>query len=146
MAGGCIGNTRRVAIHDSHTQSACLFGAVVGRPGSGKSPALEMIVEPVERAERRFFEQWQRDKATWEASEAEDKGDPPVPRRCLLADTTTEAMAGLLQDNPRGVLMIQDEMAALVCSLNQYKGGKGYDRQVYLQLWSQGTIRVDLCS
>ncbi len=143
VAGGCVGNSRRVAIHDSHTQSAGLFAAVVGRPGSGKSPALQMVVDPVEKAERRYFEEWKRESAASEASEDEDKGAAPRLRRCLLDDTTTEAMAAVLKDNPRGLLMVRDEMAALVCGLNQYKGGKGHDRQVYLQLWSQATIRVD---
>jgi hypothetical protein len=143
VAGGCVGNARRLAIHDAHTQSACLFAAVVGKPGSGKSPALEMVAGPVEKAERRYFDEWRREFAAWKESEDEDKGAAPRLRRCLLDDTTTEAMAAVLKDNRRGLLMVRDEMAALVCGLNQYKGGKGHDRQVYLQLWSQATIRVD---
>jgi hypothetical protein len=142
-AGGCIGNSRCLAVHDAHVQSACLFAAVIGRPGSGKSPALDMVIDPVEKAERRYFDEWKGDFAAWKDSEDEDKGDAPKLRRVLNDDTTTEAMASVLKDNARGLLMVRDEMAALVCGLNQYKAGKGHDRQVYLKLWSQGTIRVD---
>ena len=35
------------------------------------------------------------------------------------------------------------EAAAVITGMNQYKGGKGHDRQVYLKLWAQATIRVD---
>jgi hypothetical protein len=50
-----------------------------------------------------------------------------VPR-ILLDDCTTEAMAGVLEQNPRGLVMVRDELAALVCGMNQYKSGKGHDR------------------
>jgi len=34
--------------------------------------------------------------------------------------------------------MVRDEAAAIVTGANQYKGGKGHDRQVYLKLWGTG--------
>src|SRR5262249_40108540 len=38
IAGGAIGNSRRLAITQPHHQSACLFAVIVGDPGSSKSP------------------------------------------------------------------------------------------------------------
>src|SRR5262249_31322519 len=54
-----------------------------------------------------------------------------------------EKMAEILNENPRGMAMVRDEAAAIITGANQYKGGKGHDRQVYLKLWAQATLRVD---
>jgi hypothetical protein len=143
VAGGAIGNSRRLAIGDgeSHTQSACLYGAVVGDPGSGKSPAQEKVAAPLEAAERRRFLAWKDQLDIWE--QEGEGGKKPRPGRLLLDDTTTEKMTELLSQNERGLLMVRDELAALVLGLNQYKQGKGADRQVYLKLWAHATIRMD---
>src|SRR5262249_9248154 len=128
LAGGAIGNTRRLRITASHDQGAVLFVISIGRPGSGKSPAQDKVVEPLEEAEGRHGQEW---KAAVERGEAEDKetrGPRPVQRRLLVDDCTTEVLADILAQNPRGVLMIREEAAAIVTGANQYKGGKGHDR------------------
>ncbi len=60
----------------------------------------------------------------------------PVWKRTVIGDGTVEAIAALLQQNPRGLLQFNDEGSSLVTSMNQYKGGNGSDRQSYLSLWS----------
>jgi hypothetical protein len=40
-------------------------------------------------------------------------------------------------------MMIRNELAALITSMNQYKGGRGQDRQVYLNLWDGDPIIID---
>ena len=63
--------------------------------------------------------------------------------RCWASDTTVEALVGILQDNPRGLLVYRDELAGWVRSMDQYKGGKGSDRQHWLNLWSTDEVVVD---
>src|SRR5205823_5783661 len=43
----------------------------------------------------------------------------------------------------RGLLIIRDELSAWVKSLNQYRGGKGSDKQFYLSAWNSAAIAVD---
>lgn len=144
VAAGAIGASRTLSITRTHRQPASLFIAMVGPPGTGKSAPLDLIKEPLEQAERRFFEDWRGDVTVWEKQEIQSRGPKPHLRRCLLDDTTTEAMVRILADNPRGLCMVRDELSALVTGLNQYKdGGKGNDRQVFLKIWSAATIRVD---
>jgi hypothetical protein len=41
------------------------------------------------------------------------------------------------------VIVIKDELVGLIHALNQYRGGKGHDRQVLLSLWSGFDVVVD---
>jgi hypothetical protein len=61
---------------------------------------------------------------------------PPVPQQHITTDSTVEALADVLTWNPRGVLLYRDEATGWVASLNQYKGGKGADKQFWLSTWS----------
>jgi hypothetical protein len=54
-----------------------------------------------------------------------------------------EALAELLQANPRGLLMARDELSALTNGLNQYRGGKGADREFYLSAWSGASSLIN---
>src|SRR5262249_50937968 len=68
----------------------------------------------------------------------------PVCERLIVQDATTEALAALLADNPRGVALVQDELAGWMAGMNQYRaGGGGNDRQFFLSAWSPSPVTVD---
>jgi len=146
-ASGAIGNTRRLAITRAHQQPACIFACIIGRPVSLKSTPLHAITYPLHLAEHHYYQEWKKDLEEWEneePAEGEVKRPKPRLRRALLDDTTVEAMVRILGDNPRGLLMSRDELAALITGMNQYKdNGKGNDRQNWLKIWSGKRIEVD---
>jgi hypothetical protein len=143
VAGGAIGNSFRLAVTNTHHQSAALYAAVVGRAGSVKSPALEEVARPLEQAERRHHLRFREQMKAWRETPEEEREEKPTLKRVLVDDTTTEALGTALEANPRGLTMVRDELAALVCGLNQYKAGKGHDRQIYLKIWNHATSRID---
>jgi hypothetical protein len=144
MAGGAIANSRHLAITRTHTQSPCLFAAIVGRPGSSKSNPIKLLRKPFDVAQERLFDDFDRKFVAWEEAEGNDRGKKPVPQRCVVQDITTESLGAILHENPRGVLKIHDELMGLVAGLNQYKaGGRGNDRQFYLDLWAGSPIITD---
>jgi DNA polymerase-1 len=50
----------------------------------------------------------------------------------------------ILQENPRGVVLVRDELVGWVQAMNQYReGGKGADQQFFLSAWSGSTVSVD---
>ena len=61
--------------------------------------------------------------------------------RTVVEDATVEALYSVLEENPRGVLDIEDELSGWVRRMDQYKGGKGADRQFFLGVWSNSTSR-----
>ena len=138
IASGAIGRSVAIAIKDGWVESACLYAAIVGDPGMTKTPALAVAAKPLWGITEDLIREYREAIAA-----APDDDDPPPPRRLAVDDTTVEALAPILQDNPRGLVMLRDELTAWVSGLNQYKGGKGSDRQFFLSAWSGSPVVVD---
>jgi hypothetical protein len=162
MAGGAIGASRVLAVKRTHVQRACLYAAVIGPPGSLKSPALEIVTSPVHEAEEELHQHWKEAMTKYkDALEAYEqakkdhkagKGNGKMPEkpckpvlvRLTVNDSTAEALVPILQDNPRGVVMVRDELTGWVLAMNQYReGGKGADQQFWLSTWSGANATVD---
>jgi hypothetical protein len=154
-----VGNSRAVELKRGWRESATLFAAVVKPPGEKKTPAAKAALSPVwkrqvdlKREYREKREAYEEELRQWKVNEkiATKNGEaapPPPPQpvmaRTVVEDTTVEALAVLLEDNPRGVLVFRDELTGWVRAMDQYKGGKGADRQNWLSLWSNSPIAVD---
>jgi hypothetical protein len=144
LAGGAVGNAWHFAITRSYSEAPCLFAAIVSPPGTLKTPVLKPLRRPLDQAQKRYINEWKTRMKEWERDDKESRGPRPVLRRCIVSDTTTESLGITLSETPRGVVMVRDELVGLVSGLNQYKaGGKGSDRQTYLQLWAGDNILID---
>jgi hypothetical protein len=160
MAGGAIGTSRMLAIKEGHTQRACSYAAVVGPPGSAKTPALELIVEPAHAESERLREEWEKEMEVYandlreyekamkankkDGGEKLAKPKKPILRRLTVSDATAESLVSILNENPRGVVLVRDELIGWVKAMNCYReGGKGADQQFWLSAWSGVTVEVD---
>ena len=138
-----------------------LWGAVVGRPGVKKSPALGEALKPLHRLQANEFELWQAAHDAWaldckvlamqnDANDKKAKGlagkDPaaarallepmdtpaePTARRFIVNDATVEKLGELMQQNPWGTLSYRDELYGLLTGLD--KQGQEGSRAFYLQ-------------
>lgn len=154
-----IGASRVVEIKRSWREGAALFIAVVAEPGDKKTPAANAAKQPVMRRQAEKRSEYKIEKARYEFELREWKAgcqrarkdgeiEPPAPaepkmERVYADDTTVEALVGILEDNLRGILVYKDELTGWIRSLDQYKGGKGSDRQHYLSIWSNTPVVVD---
>ena len=141
-----------------------LWGAIVGRSGIMKTPAMRESMRPLQRLEalaaRAFEDGAQKRKrdldlsklrleaARSNALKALKKGlsvdaaaltgqgleEEPQPRRYVVNDTTVEALGEILRHNPNGVLAYRDEVIGLLKSLDR-EGQEGA-RGFYLSAWS----------
>jgi hypothetical protein len=153
--------------HDTRwRESPRLWAAIIQEIAGKKSPGQRVALEPVRHIEREWaiddralLEQYETEFKIYEKAFAKYLQDaangketvPPSkpirpPRRRLLADDATiEAIAGLLADNPRGMLWAADELAHLFGSLGAYKprGGSNKDEAALLELDNGGPRPVD---
>jgi hypothetical protein len=86
----------------------------------------------------------------WKKAQEKKKGEKPTPpqepicRRYMCNDITIEAIAVLLQNNPRGVLLYSDELSGWIEGFNQYKkGGRGSDCAHWLSMHGAKPLLVD---
>lgn len=141
-----------------------LWGAIVGRPGVMKSPALRESMRPLRVLEVKALEGFKNDLRDWQRGqelfklkrEAErsnivkaykggkDVGtdalagdfaeDEPQARRYVVNDCSVEALGVILQGNPNGTLAYRDELIGLLKALDK-EGNEGA-RGFFLSAWS----------
>lgn len=160
-AGAVIGN--RIGVqpkaHDTGwIEVPNLWGAVVGRPGVMKSPALDRVLAPVRRLESAAqtafaatLAKYEIDRMVYDATKKQleaqiKKGatisthqlpiapQEPQPPRFLLNDATYQKLGQVLSGNPHGVLVFQDELSGLLIRLDEK--GQEAARAFYLEAWN----------
>src|SRR5215211_8900954 len=160
VLGSGIGNSRVLRLKRGWEEGAAIYAAVIADPGEKKTPALKVALEPAKKAQAILKEKYSREEDEHKREKREyevDKRDaakqglaaPPPPReptmgRTLVEDTTVERLAGIQSENPRGVVVIKDELSGWARAMDQYKqGGRGADRQFWLSAWSNSYVSVD---
>ncbi len=156
-----IGNSARVLLKQSWSEPAIIWTCVVAPSGTLKSPALELALRPVRERQRQAManlEQqmaeyerelllYERDIAAWKKAKSDDlppeKPVEPIADRFWLDDSTIEATAALLAQQPRGLVMVRDEMASWLLGFDKYTQGRGGDVARWLECFGGRPLLVD---
>ena len=120
VAGLC-GAGAVVRLAPAWTEPLVLWQALVGRPSSGKSPALAPV--------RSLLATLQEELAKGAA-----EGEKPF---CLLADGAAETLASALAAAPRGVMLWRDEPSGRLAFLDD---SAAKDRSRWLEAWQAGPV------
>jgi len=132
---------------DTWKEDPRLWVAIIAEPGQKKSPALKSAKRPLEKigyelhlAQKEAMTQYERDLAAWRAAgEAGELPRKPVEQRLYVDDITIEALRRVLEENPRGVGILKDELSGWLTSFDIYRssGGKGgsKDRADFCELY-----------
>lgn len=165
VLAGCIGNRLWVIAKGGWSEACVLWGALIGRSGVTKSPVLKItsraLVELFKERRRQFsqklreyerdLEQYKARFAEWKKAQAEGPStDPPVKptepveERLFVSDITIEKLGCMHEENPLGLLVVRDELAAWVGSFDRYaSGGKGSDQSNWLSLFDGAPVVID---
>jgi hypothetical protein len=124
------------------------FGALIAESSQMKTPVMNAIItdplaamrtksqEKFKAEEKAYAEELER----WKNSKDENKGpmpDEPVEKVVYITKATWEGIAGMVGRSPyQGILWLCDELAGFFNSANQYRGGKGSDKEDLLEAWS----------
>lgn len=157
-----IGNTRRVRLKGGWAEPAIIWTAIVGESGTLKTPAFKLVLRPVRDLQGNALKEYaaaqqvhetellhyEKELAAWKRSKMggkpPTKPEAPHAERMVVSDITTEALAPILLNNPRGLLLACDELAGWIGSFDRYASGKGSaDAAHWLSIHNGDSIVVD---
>lgn len=164
-ATSCVGNRVSAVVRDGWTEPCVAWGCLVGRSGTLKSPVLRLVTRAIvelykqDRAEFQSrvaehaaaVQRYAAELADWKRQQ-KGKGtpttdppiepEPPREKRLLVSDCTIEKLGSLLQENPLGLLIVRDEVAALVAGFDRYSNGHA-DLPAYLSFHDAHSVVID---
>ncbi len=136
VLASAIGNACRLRLKHGWSVPPIIWTATIGESGSAKSPGWSLAMQPVREIEHVLA-------CTYQTTHA-DTDDAPLEERWSVTDSTVEALAALLADNPRGLLLSRDELSGWFASFDQYRKAKtSSDAAHWLSMYNGQPMRVD---
>ncbi len=148
LLGASVGMSHMVSPKRGWKEPPIIWAAAIGKSGTQKSPGYresediaEDINDDLEEEFRQAFAEYEDKMASRDPDSDERPPPRPVKRSFSKGDLTIEALVGTLQDNPRGILVANDELDEFIKSFTKYAGKAGSsDLAKWLKLFSAGTI------
>ncbi len=159
VAASAIGTSRELCVKRGWYVPPVIWAVLLGESGTQKSPPFRMAMAPLKERQNRDAEEFAkamqkykedlRDyKAALRDLECEDK--PPEPEkptrpRCVVQDSTIEALATILNDNPRGLLLARDELSGWLAAFDKYSPKSAASSEVpkWLEIYNTEPITID---
>lgn len=164
--GAAIGLTRiietkRASVNENWRVPPILWTAIIGESGSLKTPSMKLALQWLHARQTTWFKEYEAQRQQYQANRlayekalaewkrAKDANEPPeepeqpTARRILVADTTVEAIAPILQANPRGLLLARDELAGWLGNFDRYANTQGGDVAFWLSCYNAMPHTVD---
>lgn len=121
--------------------SARQWAFLCAPPSGGKSPTIRPATDPIKRLHGEFYAQW---KTVNEQLKEEDKSPMPA---IYTSDATVPALTERLKDNPRGILMLNEEFSSWIGAIDSAdRGEAAKNRGDWLQLRDGGPRQIDRIS
>lgn len=168
VLSGLLANGKWVSPWDGWAEPAVLWGACVGNPSSGKTPALRPILGILDGIEADMAAAFDDERRRYEADKAaakvirekwqdevetavKNKVSPPLPPleidveepecpRIKVNDSTVERLAARLAARPKGLLLFRDELSGWLGNLDKFGAG---DRGFWIEAFTGGGYTID---
>jgi len=148
MLAGCIGGACSVRIKEGWVEPSIIWASLIAPSGMGKSPGMRELLKPVRRNDRALCKanteaELRHRQACSEARRTKEPAPEPPPLRAILIDDATmEATACRLADNPRGLILANDELIGWIRAFDKYRSG-GDDREKWLRIYDGDPLKID---
>lgn len=125
-----IGNRYEIDTKYNGVQPAILYIALFGTAGSGKSPVIKYILNPIYNHESIKYEAFTTELAAYQQAAKEaranntdfEETEPVFTHQYLTTDTTPEAWTATLSKVKHGFGIVADELEGLLNVKNSYSG------------------------
>lgn len=147
-----VGTTRQLEIKPGWREASVLWGMVISRRGSKKSPALRRALRPIYEMQARAGQPGSNAAASV-PKDPDDSADSERPcqlaslsvpnhlQRIMTNDVSIAALADILGTEPRGILVVRDELTGWLGDLRKHPSRS--DMSQWLSAWSAETWILD---
>jgi hypothetical protein len=111
-----------------------VWAMILAASGMRKSPILKTAFGPIKRATGKRWDEYRQAMKRYESLSAEEQRDdeePSEPSSLFVDDITPEKLAELLGSEPRGTLMLKEELVALF-DFGRYSSSSGAGARGFL--------------
>jgi len=144
-----IGTTVKVKVRPGWEEYGSLYACIVGNAGANKSYPLSTIFRPLKELDQVSHDEYVKKMKAFIAysnlsAKKREESDPvtePVLTKMVLTNFTPEILNKRLNDNPRGCVVLSDEMASFFEGMNNYS--KNDNSSNYLSFWSNQSTTID---
>jgi phage/plasmid primase-like uncharacterized protein len=137
-----LGRTIEVSPKSSWVEPLIFWFGDIRPSGQGKTPAAQALCSVLYAAQERADDEYKTQFDEWAVLPKKEQGPPPVRARGYFAtDLTLEGLRNDLSGHG-GTICILDELSTFINCQNQYRGGKGADREAWLKLWDGKPARI----
>lgn len=142
LASVVIGNSMQVQVKTGWVEIATVWIAIVGKAGIGKTPSINNIIFPLNKANNREIKNYIKACEKYEfysnlnkkEKENHEEVHKPVKTQFLANDVTLEALVDMHQENKNAVGLFKDELNGWFKDMNKYR--EGSDLEFWLSCWS----------
>lgn len=136
-----VGNSRVIRLTPTWTEPAVVFACLIAESGTRKSEAWMSALRPITETDfeaaiehDRLNKEWELDNDLYTATHGNGKTSiiagkealrpkQPIRRRITIGDITIETIVRELANNPRGLMLVEDELTSWFSSFGRYKSG-----------------------
>lgn len=144
-----IGNSIHIEVKKGWEEISCVWIAIVGKAGLGKTPSINSIIKPLLDINTREVKLYLKHYDKWvkysKLTENEKKNvehiDKPINTQFIANDITLEALVNLHQDSKNSVGVFKDELNGWFKDMNKYRAGS--DLEFWLSTWSGKSVSMN---
>lgn len=112
--------------------------------GEGKTAKMRNLARVIMQVQREKQAEYNKKYDEWAAKPKKERGDPPPrPRGYYFTSLTTEGVHAESEGHPTGgMIALLNEASSFIGGQNEYKAGKGTDREAWLSLHDGSDARI----
>lgn len=117
-----------------------VWGCLLGISSSGKSAAMDLILEPIYNIQQDFDKEW--DEEVNNLEKQDDKRYMNIKAVAIRDVHVQTLIKSILPKNPKGLIKLSDELLEWINGLNALGKGKGTDEQFWLSAYNSRMYTV----
>ncbi len=150
IIGSAVGNALKVSPRFDWVSSPFIWFMLIAATGFGKTHLIDMLMKPLDKLQSEAYKEYEDLVELYDAALRKAKKNPetdvpvkPYMKHYKVSDFTVETLVDIFCRDPNGILISRDELSGFFFGFNQYKAGRGNDRQQILELFNGNSMQVD---